>query len=329
MLRRNGTALFVFGLAAAAATTGPGCSAGTDQSEVALRVYEGMAICDREGCWDERGDEVPGEAVHAAAILSRSASRFDPGVYLYVGAFRFDRRYFELEVDIPTARTGTTGVEALYREYRDGEPVYESQIGGGQVRLILEDSAANPPAGRFDLTFEDGAGEARRVVGSFHRSDVPPVSDRPIVEQVDETDRQQVYVDYDPTPDDWNLYIDQGCGVDTQPNPEPTPETTPSTGGGGCEGDSGGGDAYDGGGGGCEGDSGGGGGGGGGCEGDTGGGSGCEGDTGGGSGCEGGGNDCSVAGRGGRGGPLPSRLLGRLFPYLLIVLGRLARSSKR
>lgn len=303
-----------------------GCAQGTDESDVTLRVYEGMAICDREGCWDERGNEVPGEPISTGAILSRSASRFEPGVYLYVGSYRSDQRYLELEVDIPTGRTGTTGVEALYREFRDGEPVYESAVGGGQVRLILEDRASNPPAGRFDLTFEDGRGEVRRVVGSFHRSDVPPVSDRPIVEQVDDTDREVVYVDYDPTPDDWNLYVDSGCGYESDPNPDPAPET--SSGGGGCEGDTGGGDSYDSGGGGCEGDSGGGGGGGGGCEGDTGGGGGCEGDTGGGSGCEGGsGSDCAVGGRHGRGGP--NRVAGRLLPYAVIAIGRLARRRPR
>ena len=327
MLSRRLTLGIALGLSASALATAPGCSQGTDQSDVTLRVYEGIAICDREGCWDEQGDEVPGEAVSAAAILSRPASRFDPGVYLYVGAFRIDRRYFELEVDIPTARTGTTGVEARYQEFQDGEPVYSSQVGGGQVRLILEDRAANPPAGRFDLTFEDGRGELRRVVGSFHRSDVPPVSDRPIVEQVDEPDRQVVYVDYEPTPTDWDLYVDYGCGVETEPDPEPTPETSPSS-SGGCEGDTGGGDAYDGGSG-CEGGSDSGGGGGGACEGDTGGGGGCEGDTGGGSGCEGGsGGDCSVAGRSRGRGPGSGRLLGRLLPYALIALGRLARSRR-
>ncbi len=292
------------------------CSEGTDESDVSLRIYEGIAICDREGCVDDHGDEVHGEAVSAGAILSRAASSFDPGVYLYVSAFRADRRFFELEVDVPTLRTGTTGVDARYREYDDGRPVYESQIGGGEVRLVLEDSAKNPPAGRFDLSFEDGRGELRRVVGSFHRPDVPPVSDRPIVEQVDEDDREVVYVDYDPTPEDWDLYVDYGCGVENDPEPEPTPETSPSSGGGGCEGDSGGGDAYDGGGG-CEGgDSGGGGGG---CEGDTGGGGGCEGDTGGGGGCEGG-DSCSVEGRRPTGRHATSRLLGQLFPYALVAL---------
>jgi hypothetical protein len=140
------------------------------------------------------------------------------------------------------------------------------------------------------------------------------VSDRPIVDQIDEDDREVVYVDYDSTPEDWDLYVDYGCGVETEPDPEPTPETSPSSGSGGCEGDSGGGDAYDGGGG-CEGDGGGSGGGGGGCEGDTGGGGGCEGDTGGGGGCEGG-DSCSVAG-----GRSASRLWGQLFPYALVALG--------
>lgn len=305
-----------------------GCAQGTDESDVSLRVYEGVAICDRDGCRDERGDEVPGEAVSAGAILSRSASRFEPGVYLYVGAFRADGRFLELEVDIPTVRTGETGVEAEYREYLDGAPAYGSTVGGGQVRLVLEDRAANPPAGRFDLQFEDGSGELRRVVGSFHRTDVPPVSDRPIVEQVDETDREVVYVDYDPAPVEWDVYVDSGCGYETEdPVPEPAPEPAyDDGGGGGCEGDSGG--DSGGGGGGCEGDSGGyDGGGGGGCEGDTGGGSGCEGDTGGGGGCEGGGgSDCAVSGRPARGGP--SRTAGRLLPYALIVLGRVARRRR-
>lgn len=314
----------------AASVLGPACAQGTDESEVALRIYEGIAICDREGCWDDAGNEVRGEAVSAGAILSRAASGFERGVYLYVGAPRVDGRYFELEVDIPTARTGTTGVDAQYREYEDGRAVYESQLGGGQVRLILEDRSVNPPAGRFDLQFEDGRGELRRVVGSFHNPDVPPVSDRPIVDQVEADDRETVYVDYESPPDDWDLYVDYGCGVENDPDSEPAPETSPSSGGGGCEGDSGGdgssdgggceGDSYDGGdtsGGGCDGDSGGGGGG---CEGDSGGGSGCEGDTGGGGGCEGG-DSCSVAQR--RNGT--RRLVGGVFPYVLIALVRMLR----
>jgi hypothetical protein len=290
------------------------CSQGADGGDVTLRVYEGITICDREGCLDAAGNAVPGEGVSASAILSRAASGFDPGVYLFAGAARADGRYFELEVDVPTARTGATGVDAHYAEYDDGAPVYESQIGGGQVRLVLDDRADSPPAGRFDLQFEDGRGALRRVIGSFRHPDVPPLTDRPIVEQVDDDDRRVVYVEYEQTPDDWNLYADYGCGVETEP--EPASEDS-----GGCEGDSGGDDSSDGGG--CEGDSGGdagGGGGGEGCEGDSGGGEGCEGDTGGGSGCEGGDDSCSVA-------PARSggRLYGRLLPFVIIAVGRLKK----
>ncbi|MBI2897010.1 MAG: hypothetical protein HYY06_25865, partial [Deltaproteobacteria bacterium] len=256
------------------------CSSGEDDSEVALTIFDEAVICDREACVDTAGNEVRGEQASAEAIVSRAGSRYSPGVYLYVGTFRVDSRYLELELDVPTARTGTTGVDARYREYLDGEPIFESESGSGEVRLILEDRAASPPAGRFDLAFTDGYGHVRRVVGAFYRPDVPPLSDEPLADQTYGEDAEgDVYVDYDPPPRDWDLYLDYGCGTD----PEPAPETSSGGGGNGCEGDSGG-DIEDGssGGDGCEGGS---------SEGGSGGGSGCEGDSGGGGssggGCEG------------------------------------------
>jgi hypothetical protein len=296
-----------------------GCDSGDVTSRVVATVYETVVPCDGTACIaDASGLPATGERFDVVGVLSGGASRFDPGLYVYAGGFRTGGVFFELEIDLPAwPGAETRDIDASYREYLAGAPVFRSVLVGGAIAIVSLDGDQGAYAGEFDLVFTDPGGdgavgtaddEVRSLrLGSFTLSGREPQS-RPRPEYT-WNDRVWVDVEVDVVIDDPAYEYDTGCDGSA---PEGYSE------GAGCEGDT---STDPGGGAGCTGDTTGDGGGGRGCSGDTGGGgSGCSGDTGGG-GCAGGASPAATSA--GRATPRrPNRVLSASFPLLALLLTR-------
>ncbi|MBI5491073.1 MAG: hypothetical protein HY905_27325 [Deltaproteobacteria bacterium] len=309
-----------------------GCDTGDVTSRVVATVYEDAVRCDATACVSEAsGLPATGERLDVMGVLSGGASQYDPGLYVYAGGFRANGSFFELEIDLPAyAGEEARDIDASYREYLAGAPVFRSERVGGGISIVSLEGQDGPYAGEFDLLFTDPGPDGAvgsvddRVrslrIGSFTLSGREPES-RPRPEYT-WNDRVWVDVDVGVVIDDPAYDYQTGCDGSS---PEGYSE------GSGCEGDT---STDPGGGGGCEGDTTGDVGGGSGCSGDTtgnaGGGSGCSGDTGGGGGgCGGGGGggcegDAGPSGTVARGGGARrgNRALSASLPLLALVVTR-------
>ncbi|MBI5498842.1 MAG: hypothetical protein HY907_01255 [Deltaproteobacteria bacterium] len=326
-----------------AALPAAGCDTGDVTSRVVATVYEDAVRCDAGACVSEAsGLPATGERFDVVGVLSGGASQYDPGLYVYAGGFRTGGAFFELEIDLPAyAGEETRDIDASYREYLAGAPVFRSARVGGGISIVSLEGQDGPYAGEFDLLFTDAGTDGTvgtaddRVrslrIGSFTLSGREPES-RPRPEYT-WNDRVWVDVDVEVVFDDPAYDYETGCDGST---PEGYSEgsgcegdtSTDPGGGAGCEGDTTG---DVGGGSGCSGDTTGDVGGGSGCSGDTGGGgSGCSGDTGGGGGCSGGGGGGGCAGDAGPSGSAmrpgssrrTNRVLSASLPLLALLITR-------
>lgn len=153
---RTGTALLLAVVLAGAAL---GCEQPDSDGMARVRIYDQPVICNENaGCLSPIQTQVPAEDQTASAFVSRMTSRFGAGgLYLYFELRRTSGAVALVEVDVPTtnkAGAAATAPHYLYREYKDGKKVFDSNSVRGKVEVPTSPTCACQD-GRLELEFVD------------------------------------------------------------------------------------------------------------------------------------------------------------------------------
>ena len=125
-------------------------------------LCEEDARCE-DGVCTRSGEEVETVPVLARAVESTEASRFAPDGLYVLATWEVDDRWVELEVDVPTDRTGYVDHDFRYAEYIDGEPVFRAAETRGRVVFVESIDGGLPYAGHLELRMVDSEGEVRLI----------------------------------------------------------------------------------------------------------------------------------------------------------------------